>query len=159
ASVQPANAGDYSVQITDSVGTISSAVAHLTVLTHPVFTLQPTNRTIIVSSTPTNVTFATAAASSTPIRYQWLFNGRDLAGATNASLTLSNVQPPNAGAYAVVATDAYGSSTSATANLTVLVKPVITVQPLSQSVVSNGTATFTIAASGTPPISFRWRKN
>jgi hypothetical protein len=43
--------------------------------------------------------------------------------------------------------------------LTVLVKPVITIQPLSQSVVSNGTASFTIAASGTPPISFRWRKN
>jgi hypothetical protein len=59
----------------------------------------------------------------------------------------------------VIATDSYGSLASAVATLTVLVRPVITLQPISQSVVSNGTATFTIAASGTPPISFRWRRN
>jgi hypothetical protein len=43
--------------------------------------------------------------------------------------------------------------------LRVLVKPTITLQPVSQTVVSNATATFTIAASGTTPMSFRWRRN
>ena len=47
-------------------------------------------------------------------------------GATNASLTLTNVQPANAGSYSVVVTNPVGSVTSAVAVLTVLVPPVIT---------------------------------
>jgi hypothetical protein len=158
ANVQPVHDGEYSVLITDAVGTIGSAVARLTVLTHPVFTLQPTNRTVTNTPTPLNVTLNSAASSSTPVRYQWLFFGTNLPAATNASLALSNVQVSHAGPYAVVATDNYGSITSATALLTVLVRPVITLQPVSQSAVEGGSATFTVAADGTAPISFRWRR-
>jgi hypothetical protein len=156
-NVQPAHEGDYSVLIKDSIGTIRSAVARLTVLTHPVFSLQPTNRTV-TNTPPVNVTLSSAATSSTPVRYQWLFHGTNLPGATNASLTISNVQPSHAGLYAVVATDSYGSITSATAILTVLVRPVITLQPISQAAVERGSATFTVAAEGTVPMGFRWRR-
>jgi hypothetical protein len=45
------------------------------------------------------------------------------------------------------------------ATLVVRVKPTLTVQPVSVTVVSNSTAAFTIAAVGTTPINFRWRKN
>ena len=41
----------------------------------------------------------------------------------------------------------------------VTVKPAITGQPLSQSVVVGQTATFTVAATGTAPLSYQWRKN
>src|SRR5262249_40587880 len=74
-------------------------------------------------------------------------------------LTFSNVQPTDAGSYTVVASDSNGSVSSEPAVLTVLVKAVITLQPISQSVVSNGTASFSVAASGTTPITFRWRKD
>src|SRR5262249_34049474 len=66
--VLPANSGDYSVDVTDAVGTIHSAAGHLTVITHPVFTLQATNRTVILPGPVSNVTMVVAAVSTTPLR-------------------------------------------------------------------------------------------
>jgi hypothetical protein len=93
-----------------------------------------------------------------PLRYQWFYNGSIVLGATNATLTLTNVQLPQAGNYAVMITDDIGSVASQPAALIVLVRPTITLQPLSQAVVAGSTATFTIAATGATPIGFRWRK-
>ena len=53
--------------------------------------------------------------------YQWRFNGTNIAGATGTSLTLSNVQPAQAGSYSVRVTNAFGAVTSQVATLTVLV--------------------------------------
>ncbi len=53
--------------------------------------------------------------------YQWYFDGTNaLAGATNASLGLANLQPAQAGAYTLVVTDGYGSVTSPPAALSVI---------------------------------------
>lgn len=80
--------------------------------------------------------------------------------ATLDTTTLAN------GAYDVTATcfdkRAAGSGGPRTAslsvtNLTVANKPKITTQPVDQLVAPNGTATFTIAATGA--VSFQWRKN
>ena len=78
-----------------------------------------------------NATFAVLAGSSTPLAYQWQFNGINLAAATTNALTLVNVQSNQAGAYAVVVSDAYSSVTSALATLTVLM-------PLGQAVDAPG---------------------
>src|SRR5262249_33272170 len=77
-NVRPADEGDYPVLVTATVGPLPSQAAHLSVLTHPLFTLQPTNRTVSLGSLPTNVTFVALATSSTPITYQWQFNGTPL---------------------------------------------------------------------------------
>ena len=37
--------------------------------------------------------------------------------------------------------------------------PTITTQPASQTVPAGGTATFTVAASGSPPLSYQWQRN
>ena len=64
--------------------------------------------------------YITAASPAPPI-YQWRFNTTNaLAGATNFTLNLSNVQPSQAGAYAVVVTNYGGAVTSATAFLSVI---------------------------------------
>src|SRR5262249_10813720 len=77
----------------------------------------------------------------------------------SASLMLTNVQLTNSGIYSVVVSDDISSITSSNATLTVLVKPVITVQPTNVAVLPGGNATFYIEASGTTPISFRWRRS
>ena len=118
-SVQPGDAGDYTVLVTDSVGTVTSAAARLTVLLHPIFTLEPVSKTIVYQP-PTSTAFSASATSSTLIHFQWLFNGAPIAGATSATLTLNNVQPSDAGNYAVTATDSFGSITSSNATLTVI---------------------------------------
>ena len=72
-----------------------------------------------------NVTF-TAIASGLPApNYQWQFNGQNIASQTAASLSLTNVQFANAGGYSVIVTNAYGSVTSAVAQLTVFTNLVV----------------------------------
>jgi len=81
-----------------------------------------------------------------------------IAGATNSALVLTNVQPSAAGAYSVRVRDPAGNRTdSELATLTVLVKPVITVQPVSQTVAPAATVAFSIQAEGTPPLHYQWR--
>ena len=60
------------------------------------------------------------ASGSLPLSYQWNLNGTNLDGATNTSLTLSNMQLSQAGSYAVLVTNAFGSVTSSNAVLTVV---------------------------------------
>src|SRR5258708_38424974 len=45
------------------------------------------------------------------------------------------------------------------ANISVPVAPLITVQPTSQMVMTGQTASFSVAATGTAPLSHQWRKN
>jgi len=69
---------------------------------------------------PTGATanFRVTATGTAPLSYQWLSHGTNLPGATNLSLTISNVQPTDAGAYAVVVTNWLGCATSQMAELT-----------------------------------------
>ena len=68
-----------------------------------------------------NATFSATASGTAPLFYQWKFNGTNLAGATNATLIRSNVQPSHAGNYLLVATNTAGAATSLVAALTVTV--------------------------------------
>lgn len=67
------------------------------------------------------VTFTVEADGTPCLFYQWYFNDTNaIAGATNASLTLTNIQLTNAGNYSVTVTNQYGSATSDDAALTVV---------------------------------------
>jgi hypothetical protein len=54
-------------------------------------------------------------------------------------------------------TNAAGSATSSNAVLTVLAPPTITTQPQNQAVNQGNTATFTVSATGTAPLSYQWQ--
>ncbi len=84
----------------------------------PVITTHPTDQTVIAGDT---ATFSVVAGGTAPLIYQWYFNTNTfLAGATGASLVLTNVQMTNAGTYHVVVSNAAGATISAFAMLTVL---------------------------------------
>jgi poly(beta-D-mannuronate) lyase len=120
----------------------------------PVITSQPTNQSVLLGNT---VAWAVAASGVAPFNYQWWFNTNTiLAGATNASLTLTNVQGANGGNYMVVVTNGYGSATSAVVSLTIHSPPVITNSPDSQSISRGSNAIFTVGASGDIPLSYQW---
>jgi hypothetical protein len=80
-------------------------------------TVPPANQTVTVAGT---ASFAVQAAGVAPLDYQWGFNGATLAGATNATLTLTNVSANQGGFYTVTVSDAFGSTASLPAILTVL---------------------------------------
>ncbi len=83
----------------------------------PLIQVHPEDRKAIVGQT---TTFSARAFSYVPPRYQWLFNEVPLPNATNSVLTLVNVQPENAGAYALLVQNPQGSITSRSATLTVV---------------------------------------
>ena len=68
-----------------------------------------------------SVTFSSGVVGQPPFNYQWQLNGTNLVGATNATLTLTNVQLTNSGAYTVSLTASNGSAISSAAILTVVV--------------------------------------
>ena len=123
------NAGNYTVVITNAYGSITSAVAALTVVLPPSISTQPTNQTIFAGG---NAAFNVTASGTPPFGYQWskngagISNGGGISGATTNVLTFTAAATNNAGNYTVLITNAYGSITSAVAALTVnLQRPVI----------------------------------
>jgi uncharacterized protein YpmS len=155
-NVQTSDAGSYAVVVTNSAGLVTSAAAILTVLVPPAIAIQPTSRTNVAG---TSAGFSVAATGTTPISYQWQFNGANIPGATATSLTLNNVQASDAGNYAAVVTNAGGAITSAIAVLTVWVPPSIASQPQSRTNVVGTIAAFSVAANGTAPFSYQWQFN
>jgi hypothetical protein len=149
-----ANEGNYSVFVSNPAGSSLSATATLTVAGPPTITLQPQTQ---VSVPGASITFSVLATGG-GLSYQWQFNGNDLAGATNTSLTLTNVQTTNAGGYSVVVANMFPPVTSDTAYL-VMTPPGIAAQPQNQTNYTGTTASFSVIPSGDAPFSYQWRKN
>lgn len=66
-----------------------------------------------------SASFAAQVIGSFPLSYQWIRNGTAISGATNTSLTLSNLQTTAAGDYSLRISNGAGSVTSAAVRLTV----------------------------------------
>jgi hypothetical protein len=115
----------------------------------PVFDSQPQSQTNVAGTT---ATFTVIASGTEPLFYQWQFNAFDINTQTNTSLVLTNVQSANAGSYTVVVTNIEGAVRSEVANLTVIVPPRFSAQPVSQSVSLGANAAFSFTAGGTPPL-------
>lgn len=121
--------------------------------TPPVITGQPAITNAMIGGT---ATFKVTVTGTTPIKYQWRFNDTALPAATNALLTLTNLQLSQAGNYSVTVTNAYGSAISSNAALTVNEKASIVTQPQGASVISGDTVAFAVVARGTPLLRYQW---
>ena len=86
----------------------------------PLITAQPTNVTVIENG-PASFS---ATATTSPLTYQWLFNGTNIVGATSSNFALANAPQSAAGDYAVAVIGPGGTTTSSNALLTVV--PMIT---------------------------------
>ncbi len=154
-SVTAGDAASYDVVITGTCGTLASATATLTVNTPPVITVQP------VAQNPCEGTTAvfSVTATGTGLSYQWRRNGLNISGANNSTLMLTGITPLNAGNYDVIINGTCGSVTSNVAALTVAFNPVITVQPVDQPPVCEGSdVSFSVTATGTN-LTYQWRKD
>jgi len=116
-NAQSANEGQYWVVVSNAAGVATSQVAQVTVLEVPVITHQPAGMNVAVGGT---AVFA-VEVNGRLLSYQWYHVTETatnlLAGKTNATLTITNVQGANAGGYYVVVRDPVHTVTSATAQL------------------------------------------
>jgi hypothetical protein len=84
--------------------------------TPPAITRQPSSQSSCLGSTA----LFSVAASGTPLpAYQWFHGAALLSGQTGTNLSLTNLQPTDAGIYQVVVTNVYGAVTSAPVQLVV----------------------------------------
>jgi hypothetical protein len=108
-------------------------------------------------------TFNVSASGTAPISYQWRKNGANMSGATAASYTTPATTAADSGSkFDVVVRNSAGSITSSQATLTVNsapAAPTISTQPANQTVAAGQTATFSVVAAGTTPLTYQWQKN
>ena len=114
-SVFGAEAGGYSVLVSNTAGMTTSRVATLKVV-DPFIVAQPASQFVNPGET---ATFNVAVLATSPLHYQWRKNGNDLPGATLPSLVLTNSQQADIASYDLVLTNAFGVVTSAVALLVV----------------------------------------
>jgi len=117
-NVQDTQAGQYSVVVSNLIGSATGAPAALVVLNAPAITVQPVNITALQGDT---VVFSVTALGKPPLAYQWYADcTRPISGSTDSTLKLKSVTPTYSGNYCVTITNSYGSTTSQPATLRVL---------------------------------------
>jgi hypothetical protein len=103
------------------------------------------------------------ATGTAPLAYQWKKNSVAISGATSSSYTTPATAISDNGAqFTVAVSNTAGSATSGAATLTVsaaAVAPLIAAQPVSQTVTAGQTASFSVTATGTAPLTYQWKKN
>lgn len=125
----------------------------------PSITAHPLGQSTFVGQT---VTLGVTATGAQPLGYQWRRDGQNIAGATQATLVIQNVQVANAGNYTVVVSNTVGSVESNQAALQVSPAPTapgIATPPASLSREVGQSASFTVTATGSSPLNYQWQKN
>lgn len=161
SSVTATSAGIYSVVVSNAVGSVASAGAALTVkaVVQPPQILVPPRS--VASVVGTAVSLSVTATGTGPLTYQWRKEGNAIPGATTATLNLAG-QLADAGSYTVVVGNSAGVITSSAATVTVSTTPLpvaIVTPPLAQTAALGGTASFSVVASGSGPLSYQWQKD
>jgi Leucine-rich repeat (LRR) protein/alpha-tubulin suppressor-like RCC1 family protein len=154
SNVQVGQAGSYAVRVGNDLGWTTSSNALLQVLMAPSILTPPASLVV----TQGGAARFSVVASGPGLAYQWLYNGSNILGATGGPvLEINPVLLSDVGQYSVIVSNAAGQTNSAAATLTVLAPPSITTQPLSLVVTQGQPAVFTVAASGSAPLSYQWR--
>ena len=107
-------------------------------------------------------TFSVAATGSA-LAYQWMRNGAVITGANSSNYsTPVTVITDNGAQFSVSVSNGSGTASSNSALLTVtapIIAPAITLQPMAQSVTAGQAANFSVATTGTAPMTYQWSRN
>jgi hypothetical protein len=88
----------------------------------PGISVQPVGQTTLEGS---NVVLSVVTTGTGPFNYQWNFDGKNLAGATNATLNLTDLHPNQSGNYSVIISTTFGSITSSIVTVTVIAQDIL----------------------------------
>lgn len=155
-SAQFAHAGSYDCVVSNDVGSYTSGVATLTVNVKPTITQHPLSASLLYGQP---VTLSVQATGTAALMFQWRKNNIDLPGETNSTLSIASPDVTHSGSYTCLVSNAFGNATTKAAVLTVLGPPVVTQQPSSTTIARGTSAIFNVTATGTPALTYQWRKN
>jgi hypothetical protein len=159
---QSANAGNYTVTVTNTLASVTSSAAAIRV------------GSTSISSNPTSVSlratqtglFSVSGQGLGQLSYQWYqippggSTGVAVSGATSSYYTTPPADSSYDGdQYYATVTDSCGTVTSTNATLTVIAgnaPPTIVTEPVSQTVEPLTTASFRVVATGSPTLTYQW---
>jgi len=124
----------------------------------PAITAQPTNLTVVPGQ---SASLTVAYTGDQPLTLRWFKEDLEVKNATNATLTLSNVQAADAGRYRLRLVNDLATVYSDWATLTVqaaVAKPVISVQPAGRNLHSGEGYSLTVNATGTN-LTYVWTRD
>jgi hypothetical protein len=153
--------GNFCGTTTD--GSASGAGTIFRFLLTPAIMVQPQSQTNYAGATA--IFSVSATGFYPPTGYRWqkndasLANGGNISGATNNTLTITDISDSDAANYSVTVTNAVGTVSSSNATLTVDDSVFIATQPLSQTAGAGSIVTFTTSVYGAPPFVFQWSFN
>jgi beta-galactosidase len=139
--------------------TIQPVPSFLPAQTAPAIILPPVNTAVTVGQP---ATFSVTATGTTPLTFQWSKNGTAIAGATSSSYTTpATSTADNNSSFTVTVTNSLGSPTSSAATLTTVTAAsvAITTQPQSQTAYVGQMVTLSVAATGSPSLTYQWQLN
>ena len=163
--MQAAQLGSYDVVVTDNagMGSITSSIANLYLVTPPVIVSEsplPTNQVVFYGTNVTLSVMVTAPGQNNgfPLAYQWQFDGTNIPAANAAAYTF-NATATSFGTYSLIVSNAAGS-TNATWQVTV-VNPgglLISQQPANQYQIAGGSVNFFCGAvSSNAVVTYQWQ--
>ncbi|HTD85067.1 MAG TPA: immunoglobulin domain-containing protein, partial [Candidatus Binatia bacterium] len=155
-NIQFLQSGLYSVTIRNSEGETTSKPATIRVSSLPVILDPP--EPVRTTGGQTNE-FRVYAVGTPPLRYQWFQNNQQIPSGTNEVVNIPATQSVQSSQIYVKVINTLGFAQSEPVFLEVNEPPTITRQPASQSVFPNESAMFAVAARGTPPLKYQWRRN
>ena len=120
---------------------------------------QPADQTVTAGEV---VTLTAEVLGTPPLTYEWRLNGTAVLGGDGPTLIFNPVLKSDEGTYTLHVSNPGRTAESRGAQLTVNVTPVTLTDPALPSdltVLEGGTAIFTVAAAGSPPISYQWLKD
>ncbi|YCM46680.1 immunoglobulin domain-containing protein [Verrucomicrobiaceae bacterium 227] len=119
SNIAPASSDSYSVVVSNSLGSVTSITANLSVNATPVppvITSAPRGESVAVGGV---ALFNATASGSQPLSYQWFKDGQPLSGQNASQLRLSGVAATDAGNYTVAVTNTAATVTSGAAALSI----------------------------------------
>jgi hypothetical protein len=155
-NVQAANTGRYYVVVSNSSGSITSAVAQLSLGTKPDLVDEPTNQVVQAGEL---LVLSAGVAGAAPMTFQWWHDGNPIYGATNATYTNYHAQWSDAGLYWLTATNPLGVATSEVIGVSILSPPAILAQPIAAKVLPGEEGIFSVQNAGSPPFAYQWYWN
>jgi hypothetical protein len=156
SNAQLSDAGTYAVVVGNVVGSVPSAGAEVLLNAPVTITAQPEGVQVTAGS---SALLSVTATGTAPLTYQWYKNGAPIGGATGGTYAIASVQAADAATYEVAISNVVGTVASAKAVVALNIPVSISRQPSNFTTTVGASMTLTVAATGTGPLTYQWRKS
>ena len=150
------NLGTLAITNTNGTGVFIGKAAFAVTSAPPVIVSNPDSVGVPGGRT---LNLSVEVISGLPVTYQWQMSNTNLPGFTSATLSRPNMSAALAGNYRVIVSNSAGALTSGVASVSLAFIPNIQVHPVTQVLTLGSNIVFSVAATGTQPLSYQWTQN